>query len=532
MKNALFLTQAASLRPFADVRNAMAARGELGRAGFYVADSSYYADYRRARPDFEASNDVVKEWEILAQARAARPDRARIAELERRYGETLWNAVVSDRRLYLGVKAVREQDDATRYSHDELLSILLTAADAVEGLFDRVRPDLVAGFICVTVGEYLSYLIARQRGVPFINIRPTRIKNYFYGGEDVFEPSASLDRAYRRLRAGGVPERSLAAARDILQKVRASHAMYEGAVPLPQQAADSAAVEVESRPAEGLAQRLKRMAHETWDYNFGALAADNHRAPRLVANWFNRIKKPWRVKSMALALERHYVRDLSTLGERGYAFFPLHKEPEVTMLVYSRPWLNQIEVVRNIARSLPAGMTLLVKEHPVAVGYRPLSYYRRLLEIPNVALAAPDLTSREVLRHAKLVAIISGSIGLEAIMLKIPVVALGNVPFAFLPETMIRTVKSPHEMHRDIMTLLNEHDHDEGALEAFVAATALNSVAVDFYSVLLKRRGVYRPQAGSEGNDYAAQIERLTDYLLSRQAAMSRPETRPMLKTL
>src|SRR5215813_12989323 len=152
MRNALFLTQAASLRPFADVRNAMAARGELGRAGFYVADSSCYTEYRRAHPELEASNDVVKEWEILAHARSVRSDRARIAELERRYGETLWNAVVSDRRLYLGVNAVREQDDATRYSHDELLSILLTAADAVEGLFDRVRPEMVAGFICVTVG--------------------------------------------------------------------------------------------------------------------------------------------------------------------------------------------------------------------------------------------------------------------------------------------------------------------------------------------------------------------------------------------
>src|SRR5262245_81021 len=532
MINALFLTQAASLRPFADVRNAMAARGELGRAGFYVADSSYYADYRRAHPDFETSSDVVKEWEILGRARNVQPDRARIAELERRYGETLWNAVVSDRRLYLGVNAVREQDDATRYSHDELLSILLTAADALEGLFDRVQPDMVAGFICVTVGEYLSYLIARHRGVPFINIRTTRIKSYFYGGEDVFEPSESLDRAYRRVRAGGVPERTLPVVRDILQKVRASHAMYEGAVPLPQQGADSAPVHVESRAPERPPQRLKRIVQETWDYSFGPLAADNHRSPRLAVHWFNRVKKPWRIRSTAFALQRRYVRDLSALGERGYAFFPLHKEPEVTMLVYSRPWLNQIDVIRNTARSLPAGMTLLVKEHPVAVGYRPLSYYRKILEIPNVALAAPDLTSRDVLRHAKLVAIISGSIGLEAIMLGIPVVALGNVPFAFLPDSMIRTVKNPHDMHRDFADLLNGHSHDEAALEAFVATVVSNSVAVDFYSVLLRRRGVYRPQPDSGGNDYASQIERLTDYLIGRQATMSRSEARPMLKSL
>lgn len=227
----IFLTQGNSLRLFADVRRALSLRGETRRVGFYVTDSAHYAGYTASHPEFGSSADILCEWEILYEARRTQPDRARIAELELRYGETLWNAVVADRRLYMGPNAVREQNYATRYSHEELLSILITASDAMERLFDRVRPNLVIGFICVTLGEYLAHLIARHRDITFVDLRPTRIRNYFYGGEDVYEPSAALERLYTRFRATGVPESLLATAREILSVVRQSHAMYEGVIP-------------------------------------------------------------------------------------------------------------------------------------------------------------------------------------------------------------------------------------------------------------------------------------------------------------
>jgi len=224
---------------------------------------------------------------------------------------------------------------------------------------------------------------------------------------------------------------------------------------------------------------------------------------------------------MALALERHYVRDLSALGERGYAFFPLHKEPEVTMLVYSRPWLNQIEAVRAVARSLPAGMTLVVKEHPAAIGYRPLRYYKRLLEIPNVRLVAPERTSRDVLSNARLATIIGGSIGLEAMILGIPVIALGNIPFSFLPNSMISMVDNPHELDRKISALLQSYHSREAALEAYVAAVIASSVPVDFYSVLLGRRATFRPD--QKADEYSAQIQRLADYIVRPRPALDQP---------
>jgi hypothetical protein len=516
-RSIVFFSQAGSLRLFADLAACLHHDGVLVRAGFYVTGSRYFSDFVGERSGFETSADIVKEWEILERAKQTPPDPARVAELEQRYGESLWNAIVADRRLGMGRNAVREQDYKPRYSRDELLSILIAAADALEALFDRLRPDFVVTFICVTVGEYLAQLIARARSIPLINLRPTRIRNFFYGGEDVFEPSARLNAVYRDFLINGIPEAARATARDILAAVRASHAMYEGVLPAASQAIapanpDSGAAAAATR--ETAMARIARIAREIWAYNFGVLRADNHHAGRFAAHWFHHVKKPYRVRSMRVALEGQYVRDLEVLGRDGYAFFPLHKEPEVTLLVYGRPWRNQIEAVRNIARALPAGMTLLVKEHPASIGYRPLSYYRKLLAIPGVKLVAPERTSRDVLNHARLVTIIGGSVGLEALMLKLPVIALGNVPFSFLPGSMIRTSRDPDRIGEDVAALLSCHRHDEAALETYVAAVVESSVPVDFYSVLLRRGGgIYRP-GGPDTTPYNVQLNRLAKYVM------------------
>ena len=51
-------------------------------------------------------------------------------------------------------------------------------------------------------------------------------------------------------------------------------------------------------------------------------------------------------------MAKRYLRqqDLKNLN---YAFFPLHTEPEVTLSVYSKAHLNQIETIRLISHSLP-----------------------------------------------------------------------------------------------------------------------------------------------------------------------------------
>ena len=128
-------------------------------------------------------------------------------------------------------KATLEQDYCSRFSHDRMLAILQVGIREMEHLFDRLKPDAVVTFICVTIGEYLAYLIAKKRNIPFLNLRPTRIKNFFFAGESVLEPSEYLKEQYVRMKKESIPSHLLEEVDNYLKQTRMSHAMYEGVVP-------------------------------------------------------------------------------------------------------------------------------------------------------------------------------------------------------------------------------------------------------------------------------------------------------------
>ena len=483
-----------------------------GSVGYYVTDFRNFRSFTTEKPRFEESNHVLKEWELLAKAAQRRPDIDLLKVHERRLADpVLWNAIVADRRLYLGPNAAREQDYPSRFNHEELLAIVQTLIEELNALFDQINPSVVIGFICVTAAEYIAFLIAQARGIPFLDLRPTRLSNYFVAGETVQEPSTLLETTYSEFRTSGIPTKVVATTVSLLNSIRRSHAMYEGVLPPPSIVDTKQSTPTRSHP--NLKTRLQNALLELRSRREGASRYDTHHQSRFAAHWFHRIRKPARLRQIERVLRPSFM-DRETLAQLDYAFFPLHKEPEVTLLVYGRPFLNQIEMVRHVARSLPVGMKLVVKEHPGSIGYRPLGYYCKLLEIPNVVLAAPEMTSRDVLEHAKLVAIISGSVGLEAAVLGKPVIAFGRVPFSFLPETMLRTARAPDALADEIHSLLDTFCYDEEAMRAYVAAVITTSVPIDFYSVLIGRRGVYCPN-GVNTDDYSTQIERLANYLIN-----------------
>ena len=67
-----------------------------------------------------------------------------------------------------------------------------------------------------------------------------------------------------------------------------------------------------------------------------------------------------------------------------YVLFPLHKEPEVQLLLHGAKYQNQFEFIKQVSDNLPDDVQLVVKEHPMAVGYRPVSYYKEISKIKNV----------------------------------------------------------------------------------------------------------------------------------------------------
>jgi len=516
----LFLTQGASLDLFFRLSQEIRRRIPLERIGIYAADSRFFKDFKSRFPEIESEPfRILKEWEIIRDSRVVTPDLSALSDYERRFGYPfLWNALVADRRIYFGKKYAYDQDYKPRYGHDRMMAILQTGLQRMERFFDDVRPRFVVAFQCITLGEYLAFLLARARGIHFFDLRPTRILNYFFSGESVLEPSERLQSVYARFLSEGIEPALRDKAKEFVEGARSTHALYEGVIP-PSHKPPTVPRSIKQRSPLRRAKKLGRQLAGELRYRFGEERHDNHVSGYLGPLLAKLVVRPWRARRMDRLFRRVYVRrqDLSGLD---YAFFPLHTEPEVTLNVYSKPYLNQIEAVRLFSHNLPVGMKVVVKEHPWSVGKRPLSYYRKLLEIPNVRLAHPGLTSRELIASARLITVIAGSIGFEGLILRKPVVVLGRTPFNFLPPGMIRYAQNPDRLGFDVRELLERHADDEEALLSYVAAVMRESVPIDFYSKLLGRKGVFSPTilegGGTEDEVRLEHIARLAEYLVDK----------------
>ncbi len=118
-----------------------------------------------------------------------------------------------------------------------------------------------------------------------------------------------------------------------------------------------------------------------------------------------------------------------TAVQAPYVYFPLHMEPEATLLMYS-PWCrDQIEAARLVSQAMPAGWTLLIKENPKMRGVRRPDYYRRLRALPNALLVDPGVSSGALALGARATVSIAGNASLEAVLMGRPGICLGRPPF-------------------------------------------------------------------------------------------------------
>ena len=509
----LFTTQGTSLRVFEGVRAALSEKVDVERAGFVVANSLFYRQWLREQPQFEtAGHLIVKEWEVTAR-RHAKPDLEVLARYERQLGTeaNLFSAIVADRRLFMGPDCTNRQDYRRRFTDDQLLCILQEGLIATERLFDQLKPDVLIGFICVTFLDYLAYLFARARGIRVLNLRPTRIADRVTFGSAINDPAPEFLQAYRRALVDGSPH--MDDARQYIRRVREDHGLYEGVV--RPSAGTALVVNARREPAGKAAVRVMRNYSE---YLNSESRSDNHVPDPLRSLVFAAIVNPARAWLMARRMRAHYISE-ERLRRTRYVFYPLHTEPEVSLLVYGRPFLNQIEVIRQLAISLPIDMQLVVKEHPWMVGKRTESFYRKLLNIPRVHLARPELQARDLITHASLIAVITGSVALEGVILRKPALTFGDCPFNALPPTMVRRCADLREMPSLIATLLADHQHDEAALAAYVAAVFDMSESVNLYSVLLGKQSVHAERQGT----HAEEIRELADYALACMRTISTP---------
>lgn len=125
-----------------------------------------------------------------------------------------------------------------------------------------------------------------------------------------------------------------------------------------------------------------------------------------------------------------------------YVYFPLHFEPERTTNPDGGDFHDQLLAILKIREFIPENITIVVKEHPSTYllgdkgvnGRSPL-FFDLLSNIKNIKIVHVEKESKLLISKSKMVATISGSVAVEAALMGVRSVYLGDTWYNGLPNT-------------------------------------------------------------------------------------------------
>jgi len=445
----------------------------------YVSSSGNYAHAVTQFPEI-ADVTTLKEWDIITGAINTKPDIGRLQSLQAELPGSLWHPILADRRVYMGKLCKARQDYHPSYSEEQMLAILDVAIQKIDAFLEKEKPDMVLGFSSATFGDYLFELLAKSRNIPYGLLKGTKINNNVALLDMGIGVPQRLINAYQSM--DNIPDTLRAQARSYIENVRKRGVKYEGSILFGHDImVKKLCIAPKRLLAAYFADRKRRRDP--------IQSRDPHIPPSLPTAWYTNVVHPLRTFRLGRRLPLLRLEDVNKLSD--FAFYPMHSEPEVALQVSGRPFQNQIEAVRTIALSLPVGTPLLVKEHPRSLGFRKESYYRKLLDIPNIRLVDPFVPSVEIVKWATLICVITGSIGLEAAIVGKPVLVLGATNYTLLPENMVQQAGNLNDLSIQISSLIKNYSRNDVALERYIAAILSISVPVNLYTRMLGKSGRY-----------------------------------------
>ncbi len=334
-------------------------------------------------------------------------------------------------------------------THDQILRLAEVVLRTIGDALDKIQPDFIYSEDVSCFCSYAHFVLAQERGIPFWAIGagrlPGRLSVYSAG----FQRPERVEALYAEIRSRGLTAEERAEAQafrdNFTKKPEQPPGMTTRAI-APGIGIDDAkhfwlaasrymgdpGDPTSTAPARALKQRIQRVARIRY------------------ADATGTFEEP-------------------VAGEK-YVIYPIHFQPEATTLVQAPMYLDQAALIQDIARSLPIGHRLYVKEHVSNRGRRPMSFYDTLKAIPSVRLIGPDADTWSLIQNASAIAVITGTMGWEGVLFGKPVITFGNVFMNVLPHVHKASAVSKDGWYGVFRKALFEFEPDDDAVLALLIA--------------------------------------------------------------
>ena len=135
--------------------------------------------------------------------------------------------------------------------------------------------------------------------------------------------------------------------------------------------------------------------------------------------------------------------------DKNYIYYSLHMEPEASTLARTI-FFNQLVIIKTLSQSLPDGWELYVKEHPHQFNnlnnanryfylaslekFKTKRYYDEIKNLSNVKLISMSVNSNELITNSRAIATINGTVLIEAVNKKKPILLFSQntTPFKYV----------------------------------------------------------------------------------------------------
>ena len=154
------------------------------------------------------------------------------------------------------------------------------------------------------------------------------------------------------------------------------------------------------------------------------------------------VRFTWLVVILKRYIHYHYILNKSVKPDAykddEVVYFPLHMEPEITLLQFCSEFNNVFEAIVWLSKALPSNKTLVIKENAKAFGHRTKFFYKKIRAMGNVVFSSPEISSEQWIQKSNFVVTIAGTVGEEAVSYCKPVIVFGYVQAVnYLPSVFL-----------------------------------------------------------------------------------------------
>jgi hypothetical protein len=392
-------------------------------------DAEFYAiiDTNKAKEFYEKQKIVnfKKKW-FLKDHLIKLPkkvDLNYLSEFEKKYGISIWRLAYSDITFF-------KYNQYYKFNKNEILRIFEKECRFFEKILDEINPNFLIIKITDVSHMRLLQLLCKARGIKVLSLGFTRFGYRSYIGSD----TDVIDEINNKTKENN--SKSFEELKDFLEGYSNQDKEWGG--------------KFQSSKIQWLKAGivfLLLILNKNYRVDY------THYGRTIIAVITNEISFSIKRIIRKKFLDKNTKKNITS---NSFIYFPLQLEPERTLLIAAPYFSNQLETIKNIAKSIPIEYKLLVKEHPMQKvrAWRNIEYYKEILRLANVELIHPSISNEEVIKKCSLVITATGTAGLQAALYQKPSIVLADVNYQTLPS--VNRIKNIEELPKKIKLMLRK----------------------------------------------------------------------------